>query len=86
MDELRWARENGIKSFYIISPNGSGSHFAEESSQLLDVLSHRNVMPSNVVFETYDIQRTDAANKVGKERQPDSVAGVTLQLLPKLPR
>ncbi len=86
MDEIRWARESGLKSFYIISPNGSGTRFGEEARQLLDVLNHSGVMPSNVVFETYDIQRTDAANKVGEESQPDSVAGVALRLLPRLPR
>ncbi len=86
MDELHWARQNGLKSFFIISPNGSGPRFAGETDRMLDVLAANGATPSNVVFETYDIQRTDAANMVGEERQPGSVAGVALRLLTKLPR
>jgi hypothetical protein len=84
MDELRWANQNRLRSYYIISPNGSGPRFAEESGRLLDVLAAGRATPSDFVFETYDIHRTDAANQVGQEWQPGTVAGVALRLLPKL--
>ncbi len=85
LDELRWARATGLRSYYIVSPNGSGTGFAAESARLFEVLAANHAVPSDVVFETYDIQRTDAANMVGSEDAVNSVAGVAWRLLPRLP-
>jgi hypothetical protein len=86
IDEIRWANQNHVATYYIVSPNASGERFADEATEVFQYFKRMNATPSNFVFETYDIHRNDVANHVGKETDPTSVVGVTKRLRPMLPR
>lgn len=83
--EIRWAKDNGVKQYYILSPNASGEKFFDEAKQTIATLAGSG-LPSNFVFETYDIHRGDMANQVGSETEPDTVAGVAKRLIPLIAR
>jgi hypothetical protein len=75
-----------VPAYYIVSPNASGDKFAAETEEVLRDLKQLDAAPNDYVFETYDVDRTDAANHVGTDSDAATLTGVLRQVLPSVPR
>jgi len=77
-DEIRWARGEGLKATWIISPaRESKYHFLDETRKVLRRLEQDDALPSAYIVENYFSKPPEHFRFViGNERDSESIAGV----------
>lgn len=84
--EIQWANSNGLRSSVIISPDGDGTQFLNDTQQMIDELVSLGAVPTQWDVENYDVSvPSDYPNYIGSEDQPNTVANVALWVAQNAP-
>ncbi|AIO32076.1 hypothetical protein [Burkholderia pseudomultivorans] len=86
LDELTWAKHNGLRATFIISPNNSGMKFLDDTKRTVEYLVKHNAVPDAWIVENYNAGANPAyANKIGSESNEQNILGVALWLSKNAP-
>jgi hypothetical protein len=82
VDEIRWAKSEGLYTTFIISPaKVSKGNFLEDTEKTIKFLEANDSVPDEYVVENYFADTTiQYPNMVGKETDTSSMAGVALHI------
>jgi hypothetical protein len=80
--QLRWARENNLRSTVIMSPHGDNPDFREHAIDFVGAFEKHDALPSSWAIEIYD---SDNKVGIGSAREPNSIVSVALWLAENAP-
>jgi hypothetical protein len=82
VDEIKWAKSEGLYTTFIISPaKVSKGNFLENTEKTIMFLEVNDAVPDEYVVENYFADTTiQYPNMIGKETDTSSIAGVALHI------